>query len=136
MTSSGGPAAVPLDVRDRVLAVVDDMEGELVDLAAQLVRIPSVAPNYPGVDNDSDHVRGGEAACNRLLADVMSGFGCDVATVEVEDGRPNVVGVQAGSGGAGGRSLVLNGHVDVVPYGRLEDWERDPVSGEVADGRI
>ncbi|MGA9289817.1 MAG: peptidase [Anaerobacillus sp.] len=47
---------------------------------------------------------------------------------------PNVVGVLKGSGG--GRSLILNGHVDVVPPGNREDWHEDPYSGQVKDGRV
>ncbi len=47
---------------------------------------------------------------------------------------PNIVGVLKGSGG--GRSLILNGHVDVVPPGNREDWHEDPYSGEVKDGRV
>ncbi|MCA0988187.1 peptidase [Guptibacillus algicola] len=47
---------------------------------------------------------------------------------------PNVVGVRKGSGG--GRSLILNGHVDVVPPGNREDWRADPYSGEVIDGKL
>ncbi|WP_377892174.1 peptidase [Alkalihalobacillus sp. R86527] len=47
---------------------------------------------------------------------------------------PNVVGVKKGTGG--GRSLILNGHVDVVPPGNKEDWRADPYSGEVRDGKL
>lgn len=47
---------------------------------------------------------------------------------------PNIVGVRKGSGG--GRSLILNGHVDVVPPGNQEDWDDDPYSGVVKDGRL
>jgi acetylornithine deacetylase len=48
--------------------------------------------------------------------------------------RPNVVGVWKGVGG--GRSLILNGHADVVPAGPEELWTHPPYSGHVADGRI
>ncbi|WP_347550250.1 peptidase [Pseudalkalibacillus hwajinpoensis] len=47
---------------------------------------------------------------------------------------PNIVGVLKGSGG--GRSLILNGHVDIVPPGNKEDWKANPYSGEVKDGRV
>lgn len=49
-------------------------------------------------------------------------------------GNPNVVGVLKGHGG--GRSIILNGHIDVVPQGDRDDWEDDPFSGKVKDGRI
>ncbi|TMW73514.1 peptidase [Alteribacter natronophilus] len=49
-------------------------------------------------------------------------------------GSPNVAGVKKGRGG--GRSLVLNGHVDVVPEGDLKDWTCDPYGGEYKNGKV
>ncbi|OEH93609.1 peptidase [Bacillus solimangrovi] len=49
-------------------------------------------------------------------------------------GSPNVVGVLKGTGG--GRSIVLNGHIDVVPAGDRDQWEYDPYSGEIVDGKM
>ena len=48
--------------------------------------------------------------------------------------RKNVVGVLRGSGG--GQTLVLNGHVDVVPPGEKNRWGTDPWKGIVADDRV
>ncbi len=36
----------------------------------------------------------------------------------------------------GGRSLILNGHVDVVPAGDLENWRYSPWKATVANGRV
>ncbi len=47
-------------------------------------------------------------------------------------GRPNVVGVLAGSGG--GRSLILNGHIDTVTLEPLKDWTQKPFGANIADG--
>lgn len=47
---------------------------------------------------------------------------------------PNVVGVLKGAGG--GRSIILNGHVDVVPEGDHEQWEGAPYSGMIKDGKM
>lgn len=49
-------------------------------------------------------------------------------------GSPNVVGVLKGTGG--GRSIILNGHVDVVPEGDLQKWNYQPYSGKLVDGKI
>lgn len=49
-------------------------------------------------------------------------------------GRPNVVGILKGSGG--GRSLILNGHVDSVTIGNLGSWDHDPFAAEQVDSRI
>jgi acetylornithine deacetylase len=47
---------------------------------------------------------------------------------------PNVVAVWKGTGG--GRSIILNGHVDVVPAGDERQWTHDPFSGEIVDGKL
>ncbi|MGE3274516.1 MAG: acetylornithine deacetylase/succinyl-diaminopimelate desuccinylase family protein [Vicinamibacterales bacterium] len=114
---------------DRVLAEVDRAAGELVELAAGLVRIPTVNP--PGEEYD---------ACARAI-----GVALEQALFEVEyfaaEGRPehtathpriNVVGARAGAGG--GPTIHLNGHFDVVPAGA--GWTMDPFGGVVRDGRL
>jgi acetylornithine deacetylase len=45
------------------------------------------------------------------------------------DDRPNLAGVRMGAGG--GRSLLLNAHIDTVDPGEREAWTHDPLSGEV-----
>jgi succinyl-diaminopimelate desuccinylase len=47
--------------------------------------------------------------------------------------RPNII---ARVGKPGGKTLILNGHSDVVPVGDLAKWDFDPFSGEVAHGKI
>ena len=48
-------------------------------------------------------------------------------------GSPNVAARLKGVGG--GRSMLLNGHIDVVPEGD-NDWDSDPWSGEYRDGKV
>lgn len=50
------------------------------------------------------------------------------------DGRPNLAGRLAGAGG--GRSLMLTGHIDVVPPGEASHWSTDPFAPVVADGMV
>jgi acetylornithine deacetylase len=47
---------------------------------------------------------------------------------------PNLVGIWRGKGN--GRSLVLNGHIDVVPEGDLNQWDDHPYSGKIIDGKL
>lgn len=49
-------------------------------------------------------------------------------------GRPNVVGRIAGSGG--GRSLILNGHIDCVTVEPRAEWRHGPFSADIEDGRM
>ncbi len=48
--------------------------------------------------------------------------------------RPNVVGIMEGEDE--GKTLILNGHIDVVPPGPRQDWRYDPWSGEISDGKM
>lgn len=48
--------------------------------------------------------------------------------------RPNLVATLKGTGG--GRSLILNGHVDTVPLGDRAQWAHDPLGGEIEDGLL
>ena len=116
MSGSSGHRFDADDARERVLHAVDARADELVASAAALIRIPSVDPTYPGVSFD-EHI-GGEAAANDLMAMLYARSGCRVERVEIAPRRPNVVGVIAGADPTHGRSLIFNGHVDVVPPGR------------------
>jgi acetylornithine deacetylase len=51
-------------------------------------------------------------------------------------GRPNVVGVVKGRGSGVGRSIILNGHVDVVAPTPAEKWKYGPWSGKVVGKRL
>lgn len=58
-------------------------------------------------------------------------FYCDR---KVFKGNPNVVAVLKGTGG--GKSLILNGHIDVVPPGDYQTWNSDPFSGHIQGGKL
>jgi succinyl-diaminopimelate desuccinylase len=75
-----------------------------------------------------------EAPAVALVADVMRDFGWTVTVTEVAPGRPSVVGVVDGS--APGRTLMFEGHVDVVTEGDPAAWSFPPYSGAVVDGRL
>ncbi|MBM4762022.1 peptidase [Bacillus sp. B15-48] len=49
-------------------------------------------------------------------------------------GNPNVVAILSGSGG--GKSLILNSHIDVVPIGDINSWKQDPFSGRIENGKL
>lgn len=49
-------------------------------------------------------------------------------------GNPNAVGIMKGTGG--GKSMILNGHIDVVPAGDTKAWDRDPFSGYIESGKL
>ena len=120
-------------VTERILAAVDDLQSELIDAVSGAIRIPSVNPRYPG--QNYDDVVGGEGEVARYMARLYQEIGCETDVFAIEPGRENCVGVLRGRGG--GRSLIYNGHIDVVPPGPAEQWTSgDPWSGHVAEGKI
>ena len=109
----------------QVIKRIDSLQHELVDEISKAVRIPSVNPKYPG--QVYDDVVGGEGEVSKLVAEVYKALGADVDLWAIEPGRENAVGVVPGAGG--GRSLIYNGHVDVVPAGDPAKWKSgDPFS--------
>ncbi|WP_349728205.1 peptidase [Peribacillus frigoritolerans] len=49
-------------------------------------------------------------------------------------GNPNLVAIKRGTGN--GKSLILNGHIDVVPEGDHAAWHDEPYSGKLIDGKV
>ncbi|MCZ0871335.1 peptidase [Peribacillus sp. AS_2] len=49
-------------------------------------------------------------------------------------GNPNLVAIKRGTGK--GKSLILNGHIDVVPEGDHAAWHDEPYSGKLMDGKV
>lgn len=117
---------------ERVLAEVDRLVPELLEAVQAAVRIASIEPKYPGQDYDA--LVGRESEVARLVARVYEQAGAEVEVFALEEGRDNACGVVRGAGG--GRSLLYNGHIDVVPPGNPALWTDDPFSGEQRDGRI
>jgi acetylornithine deacetylase len=129
--SSEGRGGSP-SLRARVVDAVDRLAEPLVASVSAAVRIPSVNPKYPGQDHD--RLVGAEAEVAALLQDLHRAAGAETELVTVEKGRDNACARVRGAGG--GRSLVLNGHVDVVPPNRAALWSHPPFSGLVTDTAV
>jgi len=122
-----------VDLEQRVTAQVDGLRDELVDAISKAVQIASVNPKYPG--QVYDEVVGGEGEVSKFMGAVYEGIGAEVDLWAIEPGRENAVGVIKGQGG--GRSLIYNGHVDVVPPGDPAKWKSgDPFSGRIDADRV
>src|SRR4051812_11317820 len=108
----------------------------LVDDLRWLVRTPSIT--------------GDEATLQFRLADRLEALGLtveifhpDPAAIRDDPAWPGEEVVRTGlpvvlarAGRAGGRRLILSGHVDVVPPGEPSTWTVDPWAGEVRAGRL
>ncbi len=123
--------------QEKIEEAVDTLFTQQVDFLKQLVQIPSL--------------RGQEAPCQDLVAATLRRFGYEVdqwqlRVAEIQD-HPgfspvlytnydrayNVVGTHRPRRQRG-RSLILQGHVDVVPTGPAEQWQTPPFSPTIIDG--
>jgi acetylornithine deacetylase len=126
-----------MDKKERLEQWFAKNEKTIVSFLQDLIRIPSVT--------------GDEGPIQEFIAEQLKKMNLEVDVFEpsleelrkhpgfVEvtrgyEGRPNVVGILRGAGG--GKSLLLNGHVDVIPAGDPESWQHGAWSGDVEDGRI
>jgi acetylornithine deacetylase len=99
---------------------------ELARLVADLLAIDSVNP---------DLIAGGagEGQIARFVAEWLASAGLDVALDEVAPGRSNAIGVARGTGG--GRTLLLNAHLDTVGVAGMERPHEPRVEGNRLFGR-
>jgi acetylornithine deacetylase len=128
---SPAPGWTDAEIEQAVLAAVDAERENAVALLADLVAVPSTGGS--GAECDVQH----------LVADVLAGDGFDVELwpldlaalrddpafpgMEVERTEAyGVLGTLSGHAPDLGRSLLVDGHTDVVPPGDLGAWTGDP----------
>ncbi|MFC1729173.1 ArgE/DapE family deacylase [candidate division KSB1 bacterium] len=88
-----------------------------------LVQINSVNPKLV-------HRAPGEALIGKYIFDTLEECGIQSNLYVIEPGRVNVIGRIRGSGG--GKTLMLNGHMDTVGVAGMHD----PFSAEIRDGKL
>ena len=110
-------------------AWIDAHFDEEVRFLQTLVQIPTDTP--PG--NNAPHAE--------RTAELLKGFGFEVEKHVVPDAEVKAYGLTSLTNlivrrpyAAGGRTVALNAHGDVVPPG--EGWTHDPYSGDVVDGKL
>ena len=135
--------AAPLNgPEEKVVELVRDGRDELVGLVTELVAFDTTARSVGDPPRD-------ETRLQQTLAARLRAIGAEVDLWEpkatgsgnrfVPDGldfkgRPQLAARLAGRGG--GRSLLLNGHIDAVTPGSLADWTTDPFKAVVKDGQL
>ncbi|MEQ9641151.1 MAG: ArgE/DapE family deacylase [Alphaproteobacteria bacterium] len=124
------------DIQSKIMTAVDDGFSNQVGFLAELVKFPST--------------RGAEQTAQDFMAAEMRqrGLAVDRWKVEIDDiahlpgfspvhvsyeNAFNVVGAHRVDN-AKGNSLILNGHIDVVPVGPLDMWTTPPFEPRVEDG--
>ena len=135
----GGLEAEAALSQEAIVEAVAGLRGDSVALLAELVSHPSLL--------------GQEASAQQVMKQRFAGLGLRVHEFAIDearlkaheawspsilpyDGRPNVVGIHEPKGPVRGRSLILNGHIDVVPVGATALWSRPPFEPRVEGDRL
>jgi acetylornithine deacetylase len=122
-----------------ILAAVEAHRADAVSLLQALVAEPSLL--------------GDEASAQALMARQFGDMGLEVREFAIDEdklrdhpgyspsivsyeGRRNVVGLHRPAGPVRGRSLILNGHIDVVPVGAERLWSRPPFEPWIAGDKL
>jgi acetylornithine deacetylase len=132
---------------EAIVRYIDAHEEDIVTFAQDLMRIPTVnAPPY-GEEKDAQEFLAGELRRLGLEPDLfyldsLEGLRehpayCHGGSVEIPRDyadRPDLVCVWSGQGQ--GRSLIVTGHIDVVPPGDLNRWQHDPWAAMLDEDKI
>ncbi len=126
------------EIANRIIKAVESDQNEIIHFLSRLVQI--------------DSETGNEGKIQEFIAATLTEVGLETDQWEVDlqklaklpgylpvndndfHGRPNVAGILRGTGG--GKSLLLNGHVDTITPEPEYEWKFSPFSGRVIEGKV
>jgi acetylornithine deacetylase len=128
-----------MPTEQQILDAVQAQSADAVHMLSDLVSHPSLL--------------GEEKSAQDYMAGVFRGMGLTIDQFQINeekikqhpayspsiisyDGRTNVVGIHKPAGSIKGKSLILNGHIDVVPVGFEKMWTTHPFQPRVDGDRL
>ncbi len=120
----------------QIIAAIEKLKADIIGFACRLVAEPSTLGN--------------EISALRVMEAELKKLGLETRRVPIDpvalaehpgfapvpwgyENRYNLVGIRP-AGAEGGRSLMFNGHLDVVDPGGSAFWHQDPFAPEIRDG--
>ncbi len=125
------------DIKNKINKAINDNKDEIIAFVQELVRTPSLANHESGVQQIIHNKLNSIGLSSKIIPVIFSELEHHPAFNDdgfSPDSRINVTAVWKGKNNA--KSLILNGHVDVVPIGPEKLWDDDPFSGNIIDGKI
>lgn len=127
------------ELTKKISELVEEQKERLLELCIRLINVESVTGNEGKVQNE--------------VAKIMQEIGLNIdkwipddkemrsspwfsETGESFRNRPIVAGILSGGFPQKGKSLLINGHVDVVTPDPIEKWETDPFHAVIKDGKL
>ncbi|HKF74373.1 MAG TPA: M20/M25/M40 family metallo-hydrolase [Stellaceae bacterium] len=108
--------------RELLAGWIEEERSQLIDFLQGLVRAKS--PNPPGDTREAAQV----------ITQYLGRHDLPFRVIAPQETMPNIVG--SFEGGARGRHLVLNGHIDCFPVGEGKGWTQDPWGGAIVGGKL
>ncbi|MES9683964.1 acetylornithine deacetylase [Bacillus sp. AFS001701] len=126
-----------MDLKAKINDYIHKNKNKAIELLQILVREKSVSGN--------------EAAAQKIVSNYLQDLGLVIDRFEPSfeeltkssyfisertsfEDSPNIVAILNGIGN--GRSIILNGHIDVVPEGEISSWDLHPYSGALVGNRL
>lgn len=133
------------ELKNKISSIIDSMEDEIISFIQKVVQTSSL----PGEEKDAQDIIASKLSELNLEVDVIPLRLDEIKEHPAfcDDGFPfnkrvNVVGRWMGTKDSSITvdenvySLILNGHIDVVPPGNEELWDESPWSGKIKDGKL
>src|SRR5699024_5821967 len=126
-----------MSLRELVKKCIDQNKEDYIHFLQQIVQKPTITGN----EKQAQQIVAERLKSKGLMVDVWEPDYDELIESEFfnplrdnYDGSPNVVGVLKGK--AEGPSVILNGHIDVVPEGDANKWKHHPYSGVRKDNKL
>lgn len=128
---------------DEIRQAIEVNREEILEILFNTVRADSTNINHG--------IKGNEINAQKVVIGYLEKLGMEVDVFEPDnailekdfkevnpdheyDGRPNVVGTLKGTGQ--GRSLIMNGHIDTMPFDSLDQWLTHPLDPKIIDNKV
>ncbi|WZL73817.1 ArgE/DapE family deacylase [Clostridiaceae bacterium 35-E11] len=108
-------------VKQKLWQLVETRKNDLLQLCSEMIQIPSENP--PGDMED----------ITQLICNYLQRADIEYKVIRPAEDKPNII---AAFGNDEGKTLLLNGHSDVVPAGDRSKWDFDPFCGTITDTQI
>jgi len=133
----------------KVLDLIDANKDEIIEYLSKIISYKTITPaSGRGVGENKNDYR----ALASVFSDTLKEMGFEVDSWEIDasqvgdfensgvdrgrdmSGMPVVIGEM--KNGGTGKTLILNGHYDVVPPGLVENWTQDPFTATLRDNKL
>lgn len=134
MNDADGRGTEARGIELEILRGAERLRNDTVELVRRLIGFRTENPKFLSSEEEQRKALEQEGACQAFISGLFDEMNGDVDSWDIGSGRTNVVARFPGS--SGGPSIILNGHIDVVPAGAIDEWKHGPWDAVVDGGRV